>query len=165
MLRQHTVMKTTDISDQQPNDAQVAEDVGLRHFGGRHQFQGPIFTLRCFEDNALLKQLLGQPGKGQVMVVDGGGSRRCALVGDQLAALAIDNGWSGLVVNGCIRDSAAVANLPLGLMALGTVPRRGGKVGQGDIGKPLSFANVSFETGHCLYADEDGIVLSALRLT
>jgi regulator of ribonuclease activity A len=137
----------------------VAEP-GFRDFGGRLTFGGRIRTVRAPEDNTLVRQALEEPGQGQVLVVDGGGSRRCALVGDQLAALAEKNGWAGIVVHGCIRDSEEVRRTAIGVKALGTHPRKSGKRGEGERELDVSFAGVTFKTGHHLYADADGIVVS-----
>ncbi|MCY3751472.1 MAG: ribonuclease E activity regulator RraA, partial [Gammaproteobacteria bacterium] len=107
---------------------------------------------------------LEEPGEGRVLVVDGGGSIRCALVGDKLAELGIENGWEGLVINGCIRDSAVVSTLDIGIKALGTNPRRSVKNGEGERDIPLNFADANFTPGDYLYADEDGILLSPVEL-
>ena len=120
---------------------------GFLDYGGRRSFSGPISTVRAPEDNSLVRKALEEPGQGRVLVVDGGGSRRCALVGDQLAALAQKNGWAGVVVNGCIRDAEEVGRTAIGVKALGTHPR------------------VTFRPGHYLYADADGIVTSETALS
>ncbi len=151
-------MKTTDLSDAHPQ-VQVGEPL-LRHFGGVQLFGGPITTLRVFEDNALVRAALEEPGAGRVLVVDGGGSLRCALLGDQLAALAAGNGWAGVVINGCVRDSADLATISLGVLALAPHPRRSVKGGQGERDVPLHFAGLSLSPGSFLYADIDGIVVS-----
>lgn len=150
--------KTTDLSDEHP-DAQVAEPL-LRHFGGRRSFHGPIATLRVFEDNALVRASLEEPGAGRVLVVDGGGSLRCALVGDQLAALGARNGWAGVVVHGCVRDSVDLATIDLGVLALATHPRRSVKRGEGERGGELHFAGLTLRPGMQLYADEDGVLVA-----
>lgn len=154
--------KTTDLSDAHA-DAQVAEPL-LRHFGGRRRFHGPIETLRVFEDNALVRAVLEGPGAGRVLVVDGGGSLRCALVGDQLAALAARNGWAGVVVHGCVRDSADLAAIELGVLALATNPRRSVKGGAGERGAELRFAGITLRPGQHLYADEDGVLVAEREL-
>jgi regulator of ribonuclease activity A len=136
----------------------------LRSFGGRDRCAGPIRTLKVFEDNALVRATLSTPGEGAVLVVDGGGSERCALVGDQLAALALEHGWAGLVVWGCIRDSAAIAGMPLAVFALATHPLRSAKKGVGERDVPVTFGGVTFVPGHVLYADQDGLVVSPQRL-
>lgn len=151
--------KTADLCDAHSDSLQVAEP-GFRDFGGRRTFGGRIRTVRAPEDNSLVRQALEEPGQGQVLVVDGGGSRRCALVGDQLAALAEKNGWAGIVVNGCIRDSEDVGRTAIGVKALGTHPRKSQKRGAGERELAVSFAGVTFTPGHHLYADADGLVVS-----
>lgn len=149
---------TADILDSY-GDAAAVCTLQLRSFGGRTVFSGPISTVRCHEDNVLLKRRLGEPGDGSVLVVDGGGSLRVALVGDKIATLARDNGWAGTVVNGAVRDVAALGALEIGLAALGSTPRRSGKTGAGDVDVPVRFGDVTFEPGEMLYADADGIVV------
>jgi len=121
--------------------------------------------MRVFEDNALMRERLETPGEGRVLVVDGGGSVRCALLGDRLAQLACDHGWRGVVIHGCVRDAAQVSTLPLGVRALGTHPCKSGTSGRGDRDLPVHFAGVSFHPGEWLYADEDGIVVSVTDLS
>ena len=128
---------------------------------GRADFSGRIATVRCFEDNVLLRACLEDPGEGRVLVVDGGGSYRCALLGDNIATLALENDWAGIVVHGCIRDSVALSSLDLGVRALGTNPRPSRKAGGGEVGVPLEFGGVVFAPGAQLYADEDGVVVVA----
>ncbi len=132
----------------------------LRSFG-RAAFSGRVATVRCFEDNVLLRSCLDEPSEGRVLVVDGGGSLRCALLGDNIAELALGNGWAGVVINGCVRDSAALDSLDVGVKALGTNPRPSRKDGAGGVGVALEFGGVVFEPGAMLYADEDGVVLVA----
>ena len=132
----------------------------FRSYGGRRAFGGPIATLKLFEDNSLVRQALGQPGNGRVLVVDGGGSLRCALVGDQLAELAVKNGWAGIVVYGCIRDSRAIGDMDLGVFALHTHPLKSIKKNVGDSEIPVTFGGVTFVPGQHLYADEDGVIVS-----
>ena len=148
--------KTADLLDSRP-EAQVCLQP-LRSFGAL-SFSGAVSTVRCFEDNALVRQQLESPGEGRVLVVDGGGSMRCALVGDVLAALGRDNGWAGIVVNGAVRDSAALDELGFGVKALGTNPRRSRKLGAGELDVPVTFGEVTFAPGAELHADEDGVVL------
>jgi regulator of ribonuclease activity A len=150
---------TTDLCDAYP-DLQVCAPV-LRDYGGQNAFHGRIATLKVFEDNALVRSTLELPGEGRVLVVDGGGSLRCALVGGQLGELAVKNGWVGLVVYGCVRDTAELAALPLGVRALATHPRKSEKgLHGGEFGRVLNFADVRFAPGAWLYADADGIVLA-----
>jgi len=150
---------TADLCDQFGERLSVLAPM-FRNFGGARRFGGRIATLKCFEDNSLVREIFSEPGQGQVLVIDGGGSFRCALVGDQLAALAVKNGWAGAVVYGCIRDSEAIREMPLGLMALAAHPQKSVKRGVGERGVALQFGAVSFHQGDWLYADEDGIVLA-----
>jgi regulator of ribonuclease activity A len=149
---------TADLCDEFGAEVRVAEPL-FRDWGGASSFAGPIQTLRVFEDNALVRAELETPGRGRVLVVDGGGSLRRALVGGNLAALAHRNGWSGIVVHGCIRDTAEVAGTPLGVKALNTIPRKSATAGAGERGVPVTFAGVTFVPGAHLYADRDGIVV------
>jgi regulator of ribonuclease activity A len=134
-------------------------DVQFRQFGGHAEFAGPISTVRCFQDNALLKSLLSQPGAGGVLVVDGGGSLHSALVGDVIAELARSNGWAGLVINGAVRDAAALRGIDIGIKALGTNPRKSTKTGAGDRDVEITLGGVTFTPGEIAYSDDDGIVV------
>ena len=134
----------------------------LRSFGRRRAFDGPVRTVRCLEDNALVKSLLATPGDGAVLVVDGGGSLNTALMGDLIAASAVQNGWAGVVINGGIRDSVAIEGLDLGVKALGTNPRKSAKLGAGEVDVTVSFGGVEFAVGAHLYSDEDGILVERL---
>lgn len=136
----------------------------FRSYGGRTRFGGQIATLKVFEDNSLVRAALETPGQGRVLVVDGGGSMRCALVGDQLAQLGVKNGWSGVIVYGCIRDSRAIGTMDIGAFALGTHPLKSIKKGAGDADLAVSFGGVTFAPGEFVYADEDGVVVSATPL-
>jgi len=136
-------------------------DVQFRQFGGRTQFAGPISTVRCFQDNALLKSVLSEPGEGRVLVVDGGGSLHTALVGDVIAELARHSGWAGLIVNGAVRDAATLRDLDLGIKALGTNPRKSTKTGAGDRDVVLDIGGVAFAPGEFAFSDDDGIVVTA----
>lgn len=152
--------KTADLVDAYGAELQVCE-VQMRDFGGQLAFAGPIRTLKVFEDNALVKQTLSSRGDGAVLVIDGGGSLRTALVGDVIAGLGAANGWAGLVIHGAVRDSEQLAGLVLGLKALGTTPRVSGKTGAGLADVPISFGNVTFRPGAWLAADSDGVVVRA----
>ena len=149
---------TADLSDQHPDDTTLAAP-GFRNYGQRLAFAGPIATVRCFEDNSKVREALEEDGRGRVLVVDGGASMRCALLGDVLAALAAKNGWNGVIVNGCIRDSAAVGETDIGVKALDTHPRKSVKRGAGEREVPLRFADADFVPGHWLCSDPDGILL------
>ncbi len=154
---------TADLYDEHEGKVQVA-NILMQSFGRKTAFSGPISTVKCFEDNSLVRAALEEPGESRVLVVDGGGSIRCALVGDKLAELGIKNGWDGLVVHGCIRDSAVISTLEIGIKSLGTNPRRSVKQSKGERDIPLNFADATFKPRDWLYADEDGIVLSHTRL-
>ncbi len=149
---------TSDLWDAH-SDAAIVCELQFRQFGGVASFSGAIATVRCVEDNVLVKQRVGEQGGGRVLVVDGGGSLRCALVGDNVAGLALANGWAGLVINGCVRDVEALTRLAIGIKALGTNPRPSGKVGAGEIDVPVSFGGATFTPGAMLHSDADGIVI------
>lgn len=136
-------------------------DVQFRQFGGRRRFAGPISTVRCFEDNALLKSVLSEPGDGRVLVVDGAASVHTALVGDVIAGLGRSNGWAGLIINGAVRDAATLATLDIGIKALGTNPRKSTKTGAGERDVVVSFGGVDFAPGDIAFSDDDGIVVVA----
>jgi regulator of ribonuclease activity A len=136
-------------------------DVQFRQFGGRTEFAGPISTVRCFQDNALLKSVLSEPGDGRVLVIDGDASVHTALVGDLIAELARSNGWAGLVVHGAVRDAATLRTLEIGIKALGTNPRKSTKTGAGERDIAVSFGGISFVPGELAYSDDDGIVVTS----
>ena len=155
---------TADLYDDHEGKVQVV-NAFLQNFGGKKHFSGPISTVKCLEDNSLVRSALEEPGRERVLVVDGGASNRCALVGDMMAKMGMENGWAGLVIYGCIRDFAIVATLPIGIKALGTNPRRSVKKGIGDRDIPISFGDATFTLGDYLYSDEDGILLSPTKLS
>ena len=152
-------MTTSDLFDAHPGAASC--ETQLRQFGGVRSFSGRVATVRCFEDNVLLRASVSEPGDGRALVVDGGGSFRCALLGDNIAELAVANGWAGIVVNGCVRDVVALAELPIGIKALGTNPRPSGKAGAGEVDVPVTFGGAEFAPGAMLHADEDGVIALA----
>jgi regulator of ribonuclease activity A len=154
---------TTDLSDAHPDLLRHAAPV-FRDFGGRLAFSGPISTLKVFEDNALVRRAVEGPGEGRVLVVDGGGSLACALFGGNLAALAAENGWAGVVVNGCIRDTAELAAAMVGIKALAAHPKRSARTGAGEADIAVTFAGVTFRPGEWLYADGDGMIVAAGKL-
>ena len=158
------VFSTADLCDEHGEKVSVVAPL-FRNYGGAIKFRGEIATVKVFEDNVLVRDALSKSGAGKVLVVDGGGSLNCALVGDQLAALAYQNGWAGIVVNGCIRDSAAMAQIPIGIHALAAHPRKSTKRWVGEAGVPVHFASVNFVPGAQLYSDEDGIIVSDEPLT
>jgi regulator of ribonuclease activity A len=139
-------------------------DVQFRQYGGRVRFYGPIRTIKCLEDNGLIKQTLGMPGNGSVLVVDGGASLRSALVGDMIAGSAQKNGWAGLVIWGVVRDTVALAGLDLGIKALGSNAWKSSKNGTGQVDVPVSFGGVEFQPGAWAYSDEDGLLVSPREL-
>jgi regulator of ribonuclease activity A len=157
-------MKTTDLCDQYSDQVRVAEPIGLKSFGERHEFHGQIETVKCYEDNTFVRAALEKDGTGKVLVVDGGGSTRCALLGDNIAELARGNKWNGIVIYGSIRDSVAVSKVEIGILALGTNPKKSAKNKEGTVGIPLHFAGVDFIPGEFVYVDEDGMVLSTGNL-
>lgn len=156
-------LKTTDLCDAHPEKVKVAEP-GFNDYGGVSNFNGSIYTVKCFEDNSFVRKALEQNGEGKVLVVDGGGSRRCALLGDMLGQLAVKNKWSGIIIYGCIRDSKAMRALPLGVKALNTIPLKSNKRNEGQENITVRFAGIDFVPGHFVYCDEDGIIVSAEKL-
>lgn len=152
-------LKTTDLSDLHPKKVQAAESL-FRDFGGRKMFHGEIVTLKIFEDNSFVRKALEQNGMGKVLVVDGGGSLRCALLGDQLGELAVKNKWNGVLVFGCVRDSEALSLLDLGIKALNTHPLKTEKRNEGQENIAVRFAGVDFIPGNFIYADEDGVLVT-----
>jgi regulator of ribonuclease activity A len=154
---------TADLCDSHEQDLHVAESM-FHRFGRLTAFDGPIATVKCYEDNSMVREALAEPGDGRILVVDGGGSQRRALLGDTLGGLAVQNGWKGIVINGCIRDCEAVDQLELGVRALGTIPLSTHKRGDGQREVSVSFAGVTFRPGAYLYADADGIVVAARPL-
>jgi regulator of ribonuclease activity A len=153
------VTPTPDLCDRYGDRVSVAEPL-LRDFGGRPAFAGEIETVRVLEDNALVRRILEGEGRGRVLVVDGHGSRRCALIGGRLASLAAANGWAGLVVNGCVRDVGEIAAAPLGVKALAPSPRAPAKTGAGEQGVSVTFAGITFTPGHHVWSDQDGLVVA-----
>ncbi|SMD38222.1 regulator of ribonuclease activity A [Reichenbachiella faecimaris] len=150
---------TADLWDQHGADMHCVDPI-FRSYGAKTSFQGEITTLKLYEDNSLVRKQLATPGKGKVLIVDGGGSFRCALVGDQLAELAIQNEWEGLIIYGCIRDSAVINTLPIGIKALNTSPVKSIKKDQGEIDISVKFGSTLFVPGYYVYADEDGVLVS-----
>jgi regulator of ribonuclease activity A len=155
-----TFRPTADLVDDIGADVRSC-DVQFRQFGGRTEFAGPISTVRCFQDNALLKSVLSEPGEGRVLVIDGDASLHTALVGDVIAELARSNGWAGLIVHGAVRDAATLRTLEIGIKALGTNPRKSTKTGDGERDVPVSFGGVTFTAGELAYSDDDGIVITS----
>jgi regulator of ribonuclease activity A len=154
---------TTDLCDAHPDKVQALH-LQWRDFGGRRAFYGAIETIRAFEDNSRVRECVETPGTGKVLVIDGGASLRRAMLGDQLAARAVANGWSGIIVHGAIRDAAALAAMDIGIKALGTCPVKTAKLGRGAHNVPLRFGGVTILPGQFLYADADGVVVAAVPL-
>lgn len=149
---------TADVCDKFEGTARTCV-IQLRLYGARVPFAGVVDTVSCREDNVLVRAALSRPGDGRVLVVDGAGSLRTALLGDEMARLAAGNGWSGVIVNGAVRDVARLREIDLGVAALGSNPHRSGKAGAGTSGEPVSFGGVVFTPGDTVHADEDGVVL------
>ncbi len=156
-------ISTPDLCDAHEQEVSVLEPL-FANYGGREAFGGEIVTVKCFEDNSLVKEQLAQPGHGRVLVVDGGGSLRRALLGDMIAESAVRQGWSGVVIYGAVRDVDALAALELGVQALGVIPLKTEKRGLGDLNVPLRFAGVDIRPGQYLYTDNNGIIISAKPL-
>ena len=163
MLPRMPAFATTDLCDAHPEVTVLP--TGFRDYGGQISFGGPIETLRVEDDNVLVRAALEEPGAGRVLVIDGGGSLACALLGDQLAALALANGWAGVIVHGCVRDVATLATLAIGVKAIASHPRKSGKQGIGVRGVALDIDGRRLEPGASVYADADGIILSDRPLT
>lgn len=151
--------KTADLCDDHESNITVAQPL-FRDYGGNTSFYGKISTIKCFEDNSLVREALKSPGAGQVLVIDGGGSTRRALIGDLLAQAGADNNWAGIVVYGCIRDSNVIATINIGCKAIATLPLKTDKKGIGEKDVSVHFADVDFIPDQFLYADEDGIIVS-----
>ncbi|HNL80428.1 MAG TPA: ribonuclease E activity regulator RraA [Agitococcus sp.] len=137
----------------------------FKNFGGRKSFGGQVVTVKCFEDNSRVKELLATEGTGKVLVVDGGGSLRCALLGDMIGESAVKYGWEGVIIYGCVRDVDALAQLDLGVQALAAMPLKSVRKGVGEVGLSLSFGGVIIENGEYIYADNNGVIVSAEALT
>ncbi len=151
--------KTPDLCDDHSDELQIVLGTpNFNDYGGNTAFSGPICTLKIFEDNTLVRKQLESDGQGRVLVVDGGGSNRCALLGDMLAELGVKNNWAGVVVYGCIRDSADIGQLAIGVKALGTMPLKSVKRGEGQVDIPVTFQGVTFNPGDYIYCDQDGMI-------
>jgi regulator of ribonuclease activity A len=152
-----------DLCDQHGDALQVADPL-FHNFGGKPLFYGQAVTLSCYEDNSLVRELVTRPGQGRVMVIDGGGSLRRALLGDQLAIKAAEQGWEGILIHGAVRDVGTLATLALGVKALAACPVKTEKRGQGALDAVVSFAGVTIHPGDYVYADLNGVLVSATRL-
>ena len=155
--------KTADLCDNNAGKVQVVQP-GLRNFGGRIRFHGKIVTIKAHGDFSQVRENVRSAGDARVLVVNNDGAMDCAMLGDMLAAAARENGWQGIVINGCIRDSVDIAGMDIGVKALGTIPARGALEGRGDVNVELQFHGAVFRPGDFLYSDEDGILLSRVAL-
>jgi len=153
-----TTISTPDLSDAAPEVGAI--ELPLRNFGQIRQFGGQAVTIKCHEDNSLVKECVEEPGHGRVIVVDGGGSRRRALFGDMLAEKALANGWAGLVINGVVRDVDEIGRMPLGVQALGSNPIKSEKRGVGQRDIDLHIGGVVIAPGDFVYADNNGVIVS-----
>jgi len=158
-----TIVSTPDLSDQFDEEIEIVEPL-FTHYGGIKQGYGKITTISCFEDNSLVAEQVNRAGHGGVLVVDGEASLRCSLLGDQLTAIAIENNWSAILINGCLRDVEIIESMPLVVMALGSIPRKTIKAGKGNLNVPISFAGVTFHPNNYLYADATGIIVAKNNL-
>ncbi|MGH7885796.1 MAG: ribonuclease E activity regulator RraA [Thermodesulfobacteriota bacterium] len=156
-------ISTPDLCDEYPEFVRVVEPIFV-NLGGMESFGGEIVTIKCFEDNSLVKETANSPGDGRIIVVDGGGSMRRALCGDLVAESAMNNGWAGFIIYGCIRDVDEISEMKIGMQALGVIPIKTEKRGIGDLNIPVTFGGVTFIPGEFVYADNNGIVLSSKKL-
>ncbi|BDA42027.1 Putative 4-hydroxy-4-methyl-2-oxoglutarate aldolase at C-terminar half [Coccomyxa sp. Obi] len=140
-------------------NVRVADNI-FKDYGGKIRFSGTAVTIQCLETNQILRNTLDEPGEGRVLVVDGQESKRCALLGDILAAKMHRNGFSGIIINGCVRDTEDISKIPIGVKALGTCPVKPGKAPEGTRGEPVTFAGITINEGDWIYADADGIIVS-----
>ncbi len=154
---------TADLWDEYADELTLL-NLDFRHYGREESFAGEVATLKVFEDNSYVRKLLGENGSGKVLLIDGGGSRRCALVGDNLAKLALDNDWAGIIVYGCIRDAKVINRMQVGIKALGTCPVKSIKRNVGLVGEELIIAGTKIRNGQFIYADTDGVLLSDRNL-
>ena len=154
---------TCDLLDENPECQVLAvssDGNRYQHFGGVQTFGGEAVTVKCFEDNSRVKELLNTPGEGRVLVVDGGGSLRCALLGDMIAQSAIDNGWAGVLIYGCVRDAGDLKSMPIGVMALGAIPRKSNRQGVGEVDLLIQFSGIQIKSGDFIYCDLNGAIVS-----
>ncbi len=156
-------ISTPDLCDANPDKVRVLDSI-FRGFGGQASFSGRAVTIKCFEDNSLVKQLVDTQGDGRVIVMDGGGSLRRAILGDMLAEKAMKNGWAGFIINGCIRDCVEIAAMAIGVKALNTHPMKTEKRGLGDMNVPVTIAGQTIKPGDWVYADRNGVLISESEL-
>lgn len=156
---------TCDLCDEHPDLVNVVTGIQWQHYGGRPAFGGQIITVKCFEDNSKVKSLLSTDGEGKVLIVDGGGSLRNALIGDMIAASAVQNHWAGVLIYGACRDVEALAKLDLGITALGSVPIKSVRLDEGQVNLPIRFGGVTFTPGQYVYVDRNGVITATKALT
>jgi len=156
-------ISTPDLCDANPELVRIVEPL-FKNFGGKKSFGGEIVTIKCFEDNSLVKENAGQNGKGKIMAVDGGGSLKKALLGDLIAETAMNNGWAGFIIYGCIRDVEQIDSMDIGVKALNSTPLKTERKGEGELNVPVTFAGVTFSPGEYVYSDETGIIVSSKQL-
>ena len=152
-------ISTPDLCDEFPTLVRVVEPL-FNNYGGVDSFGGEVLTIKCHEDNSLVKETASKPGSGKVMVIDGGGSLRRALLGDLIAKDAVKNGWEGFIIYGCIRDVDIIGRLEIGVQAIDTIPLKTEKRGKGEVNIPVTFGGVTFNPGEYVYADNDGVIVS-----
>ncbi|MCM3706980.1 MULTISPECIES: ribonuclease E activity regulator RraA [Cytobacillus] len=155
--------KTADLCDDHSQELRICQQE-FKSYGQKRKFSGPIFTVRVFEDNVLVKEALESVPEGSVLVVDGGGSKRCALMGDRLGGIAQSRKLAGVIIYGCVRDTVELGSLDTGILALGSNPLKSRKEGKGDSSIPITFGGIDWKPGEYVYADEDGVILSSLPL-
>ena len=163
-MKKKIFIATPDLCDQHADRVRVVEPI-FKSFGGNTAFCGEIVTVKCFEDNSCVRKVLAEPGDERVLVVDGGGSMRRACLGDMLCEMAVNNCWSGILVYGCVRDVDAIAQISLGVQAIGIHPMKTEKKGVGEIDVPVTFGGVTFLPGETLYADANGVLVTSLPLS
>ncbi len=166
-VEQQPALVTCDLLDDHPQTQVCSPSIdgkSFRNFGGRKAFGGEVVTVKCFEDNSRVKELLATAGEGRVLVVDGGASMRCALLGDMIAESAVQHGWAGVIVYGCVRDVDALAALNLGVQALACIPQKSNRKGAGEVGLTLNFGGLTIASGMYVYADNNGILVSEQKL-
>ncbi|GAB2191252.1 putative 4-hydroxy-4-methyl-2-oxoglutarate aldolase [Sessilibacter sp. MAH2] len=156
-------ISTPDLYDKYEDSLKILDSI-FNNYGGNKQFFGEVVTVKCHEDNSLVKSQASVAGEGKVLVVDGGGSLRKALLGDMIAEEAVKNGWAGFVIFGCVRDCDELGALPLGVKALNTIPVKTEKRGLGDLNVPITFAGHTIKPGNWIYCDNNGIVISEEKL-
>ncbi len=158
-------IRTADIFDAHEDTGQVRScETQFQQFGGRREMAGPVRTVKCYEDNTLVKQTLSEPGNGAILVVDGGGSLRSALLGDMIGEMAVKNGWAGIIIWGAVRDTLALKQLDIAIKAVGSNPRRSKKDGAGQVDVPVTFGGATFTPGSWIYSDDDGVLTAASEL-